>query len=285
MNQKILNNQKEYLELDISSDNPLGIGDALVLTPAFKFTKKVKLNLSKEDLLKKPNWHKNIHELFGNIAEIQYIDQLNKNLYFRYTPIPHIDYMHHAAQANLYNIGIDHDDIIPKINITDEEKINANNFINDIKNPVFINYMNNRWIGHPQNQARASHRFLDLNIWQIISTFLKNNGFTVCTFSHEEKDLPILNDIKYFHGYSLRFIASIYSRLLRPIITIDTAHHHLSLASGGKAICLYPVDGHGYLSHNWIYTEDKWKYERIRSKNIRFDQIGLDLIINSVYNI
>ena len=83
MNQRALNNQKEYLELDISSDNPVGIGDALVLTPAFKFTKKVKLNLSKEDLIKKPNWHKNIHELFGNIAEIQYIDQLNKNLYFR----------------------------------------------------------------------------------------------------------------------------------------------------------------------------------------------------------
>ena len=285
MNQRALNNQKEYLELDISSDNPVGIGDALVLTPAFKFTKKVKLNLSKEDLIKKPNWHKNIHELFGNIAEIQYIDQLNKNLYFRYTPIPHIDYMQHAAQANLYNMGIDHDDVIPRINITDEEKINANTFISDIKNPIFINYMNNRWIGHSQNQARAAHRFLDLNIWQIISTFLKNNGFTVCAFLHEEKDFPMLNDIKYFRGYSLRFIASVYSKLLRPIITIDTAHHHLSLASGGKVICLYPVDGHGYLSQNWIYAEDKWKYERMRSRNIRFDQIRLDLIINSVYNI
>lgn len=285
MNEKFLTNQSEYLELDLSSNNPIGIGDALVLTPAFKSAKKVKLNLSREDLKQKPNWHKNIHELFENIAEIQYIDQLNKNLYFRYTPIPHIDYMHHAAQANLYNMGIDHDDIIPKINITDEEKINANNFINHIKNPIFINYMNNRWIGHPQNQARASHRFLDLNIWQIISTFLKSNGFTVCAFSHEEKDFPILNDIKYFHGYSLRFIASIYSKLSHPIITIDTAHHHLSLASGAKVICLYPVDGYGYLSHNWIYTQDKWKYEKIRSKNIRFDQIGLDLIINSIYNI
>lgn len=174
----------------------------------------------------------------------------------------------HAARDILDFYGLQ-GSIIPKIEITNKEYQWALDFLADYKNPVVV--INDNSSHTDKNNWCAQQIRPPTELSQAICDYLISNGHTVLQFGVSDgfygdgrKCFTPLNGAVPILDLSLRDMAACY-KVIGKVVTGETAHPHLGLATGCRVIDLLPpFELLGINLYKALYSEDDFVGEKPR---------------------
>lgn len=228
----------------------IALGDVLCLTPLC-FAGKAEVNLI-------PFHSPRLASLFDGIADIKFSEEVS--------PCYNTNDKTHLAQRILNYYHVSEVNCIPKILIFEKEKEVAADILSKYKNPIIFN---NYSLPIRDSEKWIRHRRLPTALENSILSLLVEQGYDILRFRWK----PDIADsqINLITGLNLRIQAACYF-LINKYIGVDSGDYYLMLAAGGNATILINEDNPSicYRHHDWLFTEDLWKTEKMRVKYVRF---------------
>jgi len=228
------------------------LGDALWLTPLARYIPDLVVQLRSSDKRSRA-----VAPIFDGLCKVEFIDNPkdpNKSK---------LDV--HVSRKILYAYGIVGRNSIPKINVTMDEMLWAQQYLSEYKNPIaFIN--GNSGTNDLLNY-RAQYVCPPSQYIQEIANFYNQNGKTILQFGPDPKyydrdPFIALENAIPIRGLSVRKLAACYA-VIGKMIGGDTGDYHLMVAVGGETITLVPNESYqlGYVYSDLLYgyAADDWE--------------------------
>jgi hypothetical protein len=201
-------------------------------------------------------------EVYKGIADVEFVDHDIAN-----TPESNDDVC--FSQRILNHYGITDRNAIPSIEVTQEEKDWAKEFLKDYPNPIAFNPTTaSANLDKPYDDI-CNYRRLPIALVMSIIDTLNSKKYTILKFGTKNTQKNIYNNFEEFEGVvsipdlSIRQLAACYHVIGRYIGT-DTGDHHLMLAVGGECRLFIPPSTWHYNHHRILYFPYAWKDEPIR---------------------
>ena len=232
------------------------LGDTLLLTPVFKNNPgTMEFNRTARGA--------QISELFRGLCDIRFVDKvLPESEYFtRYGNITKKQPLNHACKNYCSIFGVETNDFIPKIILTEDEKQFAREFTKDLRNPITITPITGIFPNDPQKTATW---MLSQEKWNELTAELSKKH-DILYFSKSGTDFKINNTIELF-GMDVRKMCALFNICGRNI-GIENGLLHAAIASGATTYNLIQGYSWGYniYAPNYIYTPDMWQNEPKRA--------------------
>lgn len=232
------------------------LGDTLLLTPVFK-------NNPGTMEFNRTARGSQISELFRGLCDIRFVDKvLPESEYFNiYGDITKKQPLSHACKNYCSIFGVETNDFIPKIILTEEEKQFAREFTKDLRNPITITPIAGNF---PTDMQKTKTWMLGQNEWNELTSELSKEH-DILYFSKSGTNFPINNTIEMF-GMDVRKMCAIFNICGRNI-GIENGLLHAAIASDATTYNLVHTFSWGYniYAPNYIYTDDFWQNETKRA--------------------
>lgn len=235
------------------SDKP-DLGDLLLLTPLFKHNCDCTMQFTRTSRGVR------FAELFEGLTNIEFVDNVltDAEYYNKYGNLSKKLPLSHACKSYASIFGIETNDFIPYIKITEKDIRFADNFLKGLKNPItFAPVAGGLGVG---DDSFARSKMLHPDNWNKITEELSKNH-DILYFSSSSKNFPVKNVINMF-DLTYREMCAIFNKCKKHI-GIENGLLHAAIASGSKVFAVVPGFGWniGYYFPNYGYTDDMWNLE------------------------
>lgn len=209
-------------------------------------------------------------DVYKGIADVEFVDHKIEN-----TPETNEDVCFSQRILNHYEIT--DRNAIPSIEVTEEEKIWATDFLKEYKNPIAFNPTTASASLEKPFDDICNYRRLPLALVIDIITILKERDYTILKFGTKKTQTNIYNNYEDFDGVvsvpdlNLRQLAACY-HVIGTYVGTDTGDHHLMLAVGGNCRVFVPPSAWHYNHKRILYFPDAWKDEPVREIYSLFDR-------------